>query len=359
MMNGRRSRPLRRDDVTFVLLAGALVFVLWSLRGVAILVAFALLLAYVLDPVVRALERIPLPRGARPPRPLCALLVIAALVGLLGWLAVIATPVLAAEFAGFLGRLPSLVDTIAGYVRARIADTSWNPQLERAMAGMRANAYSSLPQMGGAALRWLGGLFSRLNQVVGLAVLPVLTFYLLADRDHVRDSTLRFLPNGVRESIVRAEPAVDRALLSYVRGQGLVCLTMGTATGALLAMIGVPNPLFLGVLAGLGEALPLLGAFMTALAIGLSGFSVDLWHGIAGLAVYTLNNWLNGTFITPRVMERYLEIHPFVVIVSVLAGAQLLGPPGALLALPMAAVTQALVEDFGRRSASGSDGEPR
>ena len=88
---------------------------------------------------------------------------------------------------------------------------------------------------------------------------------------------------------------------------------------------------------------------IATIAILLSGFSLDLWHGVAGGAIYTMNNWLLGTFITPRVMERYLQIHPFTVIVSVLAGGHLLGPPGAILALPVAAVTQALVEHRGRR----------
>src|SRR5262249_16736496 len=74
----------------------------------------------------------------------------------------------------------------------------------------------------------------------------------------------------------------------------------------------------------------------------------SLLQGALGLGVYIGLNWMIGTFVTPRVMGRYLKLHPFVVTVSVLAGAQLLGPAGALLALPGAAVLQAVMAERAR-----------
>ena len=91
-----------------------------------------------------------------------------------------------------------------------------------------------------------------------------------------------------------------------------------------------------------------------ATAIVLSGFAISPAHAALGLAIYTANNWLLGMFITPRLMSRYLKLHPFVVIVSVLAGVKLLGPPGAILALPGAAVMQALIEQQGRAARRGA-----
>ena len=328
---------------------GALLIFLWAIRSVVILVAFALLLAYVLDPAVSLLERIPVGRKRRLPRPLGVFLVLAALGGTAGWVAVISAPLLMNEFTGFLGRLPGLMESFIAYVRARVADSGPNSQLDHALRSIQMNSMSILPQLAGAALKWVGALFSRAEQILGLAVLPILVFYLLADGERVRDSMVRLLPEHTRENLISAGPAIDRALKSYVRGQGLVCLAQGVGTGAMLAIAGVPNALFLGVLAGFGEVLPLVGALIATIAILLSGFGLDWWHGVTGVAIYTINNWLLGTFITPRVMERYLEIHPFAVIVSVLAGGHLLGPPGAILALPVAAVTLALVEDRGRR----------
>jgi predicted PurR-regulated permease PerM len=348
-MTPHRGAPATREDLMLALVVAVLLVFLWAIRSVVMLVAFALLLAYVLEPLVALLERIPIWRGRRLPRAFGAFLILAALGGSVGWLVVISTPLLVNEFTGFLGRLPGMMESFIAYVRLRVAATGPNPRLDQALEALQLNSMSFLPQVAGAALKWVGAVFSRAEQILGLAVLPILVFYLLADRHRVRESMLRLMPADRRENLIATGPAIDRALKSYVRGQALVCLTQGVGTGAMLAMAGVPNALFLGVLAGFGEVLPLVGAMIATIAILLSGFSLDWWHGLAGVAIYMTNNWLLGTFITPRVMERYLEIHPFAVIVSVLAGGHLLGPPGAILALPVAAVTQALVEERGRR----------
>ena len=336
---------IRGNDVAIALLLVGGVFLLWALRDVAMLVAFALIIACVLDPIVTALQRIPLPGGRRLPRALCSLLVIVVVVTLIGWLAAIATPLLAAQLGTFLQRLPDLIEIQIEQLRTQAIRSGWSAGFDQVIESLRANARTFLPQAAGFLVTWIGGLFSRVDQLLGLAVLPILTFYILADRERVRSGLLRFLPRRVHEGLLARGPAVNRALQSYVRGQTVVCVTMGVGTWAVLAIAGVPNALFLGVLAGLGEIVPFLGALVTSLAILLSGLSLDLGHGLIGLALYTLNNWLLGSFVTPRVMERYLEMHPFTVIVAVLAGAQLLGPAGAILALPIAAVTQALVTD--------------
>lgn len=352
-MPDRSSAPATRRDLALVLVVAVLLVLLWTLREVAVLVAFGIVLAYMLDPLVSLLERVPLPRARRLPRGVAAALVMLVLVGLAAWLAALAIPALMVQLVGFLERLPGQVETMVDDLRARAAAVGWSARVEPAIDAMRANLRALLPQLAGLGVRGIAGLFARFDQLLGLAVLPVLTFYLLADREQVRASMLRFLPEGAHGAIGASAGAVHRALRSYVRGQAIVCLAMGTATGAMLAIAHVPNALLLGVLVGLGEIIPFLGFLFAALAIVLSGLRVDPALAAIGIAIYVFNNWLLGTFVTPRVMSRYLKMHPFAVIVSVLAGAKLLGPPGAILALPAAAVTQALIEEFVQRRAAG------
>jgi predicted PurR-regulated permease PerM len=139
---------------------------------------------------------------------------------------------------------------------------------------------------------------------------------------------------------------VDRALRAYVRGQAIVCLVTGVAVGAGLALLHHPAALLLGVLAGVAELVPYIGFMAVVLAISLAGASSGPLAVLLGLGVYTGLNWSIGTLVTPRVMGRYLKMHPFVVTVSVLAGARLLGPAGALLALPVVAALQAIVGEW-------------
>lgn len=348
-MPQRASEPATRSDLLLILLVAVLLVGLWAARGVVILIAFATLLAYMLDPLASLLERIPFPRGRRLPRGIAAALIIITVVALIAWLAAWGIPLLAAQIAGFAERLPAQVGNIIDSLRVRAYASGHGPGLEATIDALRSYSQTLMPQLGGALMRWIPTLFARMDQLLGLAVLPVLTFYLLADQRRVRESMLRFVPEEIRPSITSSVGPFHRALQSYVRGQAVVCLTQGVATGSMLAAAGVPNALLLGVLAGLGEILPFIGAMIATIAIVLSGLTRDFGHALIGLGIYTLNNWLLGTFVTPRVMERYLKIHPFAVIVSVLAGAQLLGPPGALLALPTAAVVQAVIEDSEKR----------
>jgi predicted PurR-regulated permease PerM len=345
-MSLRDSRPATRADLVLTLLLAVLLVLLWALRGVVMLGAFAVLLAYMLEPMAGLLERIPFPRRKRLPRVVSSLVIIGIGVALVAGLAALAIPLLATQLVGFFDRLPAQIEMLIDNLRTRAIMAGRGSGFDAAVEALRANTRTLLPQLAGATLRGLGGLFARFDQILGLAVLPVLTFYLLADRTRVQESMLRFLPEQARTRLVAVGASVHRALQSYVRGQAVVCLVQGVATGAMLAAAGLPNALLLGVLAGLGEVLPFLGAFLAGTAIVLSGLTRDVGHAVIGLAIYLLNNWLLGTFVTPRVMERYLKIHPFAVIVSVLAGAQLLGPAGAILALPAAAVVQAVIEDF-------------
>jgi predicted PurR-regulated permease PerM len=181
--------------------------------------------------------------------------------------------------------------------------------------------------------------------------LPVLAFYLLAEPTAVRVSALRFVPAGAHGELARLGRAVDRALRAYVRGQAIVCLVMGVAVGASLALIGSPVALLLGLLVGFGELVPYLGFLIAAAAIALAGLTIGPLHAAAGVAIYAFINWAIGTFVAPRVMGRYLKMHPFVVTVSILAGTQIFGPAGALLGLPGAAMLQAVVGELATPSA--------
>jgi predicted PurR-regulated permease PerM len=117
----------------------------------------------------------------------------------------------------------------------------------------------------------------------------------------------------------------------------------GGGVGIALALVGYPAALLLGLLAGIAQVIPYAGFAGTAVTIALVGLGLDPFHAVLGVAIYVAVDWAVGTFITPHVMERFLKLHPFVVTVSVLAGARWLGPAGALLALPGVAVLQALI----------------
>jgi predicted PurR-regulated permease PerM len=221
--------------------------------------------------------------------------------------------------------------------------------------GVRSNADEWLQRIAGASSQLIGEVFGGAARMLTLALVPLLAFYLLADGTAIEASALRFIPHGPRSTFARLRGAVDRALRSYVRGQGIVCLVMGSAVGIGLTVIRHPAALFLGVLVGAAEIIPYVGFTVAAIAIVLAGWTVSPLQALSGVGLYIAINWIVGTFVTPRVMGRYLEMHPFLVTVSVLAGSQLLGPAGALLALPAAATFQAVITELAPTSTDVAD----
>jgi predicted PurR-regulated permease PerM len=130
---------------------------------------------------------------------------------------------------------------------------------------------------------------------------------------------------------------------------------MGGTVGIGLTVIRHPAALFLGAVVGAAEIIPYVGFTVAAIAIVLAGWTVSPLQAFWGVGLYIAINWAVGTVITPRVMGRYLEMHPFLVTVSVLAGSQLLGPAGALLALPAAATFQAVITELAPTSTDVAD----
>jgi predicted PurR-regulated permease PerM len=228
--------------------------------------------------------------------------------------------------------------------------------MDPALEGLRASLSDALQNLGGAVVGGAGRVFGTIGQILGVAVVPLLAYYLLAEREEVNHSIMRFVPETEQKRFREILAATDRALKSYVRGQAVVSLVMGTAVGLALAILGFPAVMLLGVMVAIAEVLPYVGFLIAAVAIALTGYGIDPLHAVMGVAVYTVLNTVIGMVVTPRVMGRHLKMHPFVITVSILAGAQLLGPPGAMLALPAAAVIQALVERFAPRGPQTAKG---
>jgi predicted PurR-regulated permease PerM len=325
--------------------AAFLGLLVWALPDVVVLVGVSVLLAYALLPVVAVLERVRLGRDRHLARGAAAAAVMLAMVGVVAWLFALAVPRLGAELAQFAslgpGTLRKLIETFDGYAAAH----GGGPILAPALENVRVDVPGLLQDSAGMIAGWAGGLIGGVGSLLGFALVPLLAFYLLSDSVAVRTSALRFVPKELHPRILRLGSAVDRALISYVRGQAVVCLVTGAGVGIVLALVRFPAALLLGLLAGVAQVIPYLGFTVAVVTIALVGLSVDLFHAVLGAAIYAAVDWATGTFITPHVMERFLKLHPFVVTVSVIVGARLLGPAGALLALPGAAVLQALIQE--------------
>jgi len=316
------------------------------------------LLAYVWDPVIDRLEAWRLPRSAG-----IALVYLLLVVLLLGILLVLA-PMLQAQVQAFLGKLPAYL--------AWLNDTVL-PWLGRHVLTPEAVAGASLDLQGVAERllgQWrdVGGLLGQVTAAVtrsgvtvalwiaNLILVPVVTFYLLRDWDDIVARVHALLPRRVQGTAAQLARETDRVLSHFFRGQLLVMLVLGTVYSLGLWWVGLDLALPIGLLAGLVSFVPYLGVIVGVLSAALAA-ALQFQHLLPVLwvgAVFAAGQVLEGWFLTPRLVGSRVGLHPVAVIFAVMAGGQLFGFFGVLLAIPAAAAVMVWLRHLhGRYRASG------
>lgn len=333
----------------FTVLFAIVACLLWALREVLLVVGFSALLAFALDPLVSFIERLPVP-GGRVRRPFAAALVLVAIVALGVWAFMVALPHLARELTRFVEGAPASLERLLEAVRTFAESRGAGAWLGPLGGNDPMSATEIVRRFGGSVLTAMAHSFGSIGHVIGLALVPILAFWLLAEREAVERSALGFVPEELQPRVRQVLTAIDRALRSYVRGQSIVCGLMGLLVGIALGLLRVPVAALLGTLVAVAEVVPILGFWSASLAIVLAGWAASPEQALWGWLSYVAVNQGVSLLVTPRLMGRHMKLHPFVIIVSILAGGTLLGPAGAMLALPLAAAIQSVVSEFARRS---------
>ncbi|GIX34359.1 MAG: AI-2E family transporter [Lysobacteraceae bacterium] len=325
--------------VLSVLLGG----VIYLLAPVLTPFAIAALFAYLCDPLVDRLERLGLSRS------LAVSMVFVLFI--LFWLLVLL--ILAPMLERQMGRLVEQLPRWIGYLQEAIL-----PRLEQytGFSLQRLDPGALLEvlrqhwqQAGGLAQSVLGGLsrsgMALLVWVANLLLLPVLVFYLLRDWDLLVERVRELLPRAIEPTVSRLARQSDEVLGAFLRGQLSVMLALGAIYAAGLMLVGIDLGLLIGLLAGLVSFIPYLGAIV-GVGAGVVAALVqhgDLLHVVLVLAVFGIGQLIESFLLTPWLVGDRIGLHPVAVIFAIMAGGQLFGFFGVLLALPAAAVAMVLL----------------
>lgn len=181
--------------------------------------------------------------------------------------------------------------------------------------------------------------------VANLVLIPVVTFYLLRDWDVMMDKIQRLLPRNVEPRVSLWASECDEVLGAFMKGQLLVMFALGVVYAIGLWLVGLDLALLIGMLAGLASIVPYMGfiigiaAAVIAALIQFNDPTVLLWVGL----VFAIGQALEGMLLTPLLVGDKIGLHPVAVIFAIMAGGQLFGFVGVLLALPVAAVIMVLL----------------
>lgn len=182
--------------------------------------------------------------------------------------------------------------------------------------------------------------------VVNILFVLFLTAYFVVESKTIIDGLLRWLPQDKRTRVRDLLPGLETRLGGYVRGQMLVSLAVGSIIGLGLTIVGIPDSLVLGVVAGLLNLVPFVGSLATAVFAIIIGFNQSLTTGLLVIVVFIIEQWLESNFIVPHLLGRQVDMHPLIVLFSVLIGGTLLGLSGALIAVPVTTVLLYLAEEL-------------
>ena len=177
-------------------------------------------------------------------------------------------------------------------------------------------------------------------------VILVLAFYWTLDGPRTIQSFLLLVPQGQRESISELISAMETKVGYYIAGQGILCLVIGIMALLAYRLIGLPNALVLALMAGVLEAIPMIGPLLGAIPAALVALSIApdklIWVIVATVVIQQLENSL----LVPRVMSKAVGVNPFVTLLALFAFSSLFGVAGALMAIPMAAIIQLVLNRF-------------
>jgi len=177
-------------------------------------------------------------------------------------------------------------------------------------------------------------------------VILFLVFYWTLDGPRTIKTLLLLIPQDRRESIGDLISAMEDKVGSYIAGEGILCLIIGILALVAYLLIGLPNALVLALIAGVMEAVPMIGPLLGAVAAGLVALTISpaklVWVIVATVVIQQLEN----SILVPRVMRKAVGVNPFVTLLAFFAFSSLFGIAGALMAIPMAAIIQLVLDRF-------------
>lgn len=337
----RRWYPRRIIVATLIVaLVAAAFYLLYLFSNVLFVLFVSIVFATALRPAVLRLERYHVPQW------LGALLLYLTLTLLtLGVLALM-VPLLVEQVNALAKELPNYYNTL----RSAIADTQI-PLLRDFAGQLPAQAPTEVTQpstTGSEEVSLVTQAISYMRalgwSVFGGVAIGLITFFWIVDREQLVRTCLLVVPVDRREAALEIYDTLEEKVGAFVRGQALLCLSIGVISAAAFLAIGLPNALLLGVLAGILEAVPYIGPIATAVfAIGLTlaQSPEKIWWVVGACVVI---QQIENAVLVPRIMDRTVGVNAVVTLLAIAAFGTLLGIGGAIMAIPLAVIVQVLLD---------------
>lgn len=345
MQHSRILFPLWAKVATVAIIIALTILLLRAVGGLLSPFIWAIITAYLLNPLVTGLTA---RTGFRRVWWVVLLYIVAGFLIYLGvnWL----VPRLAKQYTDLVNALPNFAVQTERWIAVNGVITVGGTALDlRPGEAEIANFFTQLGRELPATVPEL--VFSVFERLVLLLVYLVVTFYLLLQADHITNNIYNLIPARYREEIRELGRSIDRVLGAYIRSQLLLIIIMAVLTYIPLSILGIQYALVLAIATGFLEIVPFVGpwsaagsAMLVALFQGSNTFGWPGWVLVLVVGIiYTVLRQLEDHLIIPNLVGRIVKLHPVIVIFTILSGAAIGGALGLLMAVPLAATIKIIL----------------
>jgi predicted PurR-regulated permease PerM len=327
---------------TLILVFVALSFwLLYTFSQVVFILFIAIVIGTVIRPAVDWLYGYGLPRMAG------VILVYLFLLTLLIGFGLLLFPLIAEQSAKIAASVPDYYQSLRAWMvsspNSLIEQLSLFLPINLSIPGLNLQTSQQTLESAGQAL----GFVSTAGNIIFTATAVfLLAFYWTLYGKRTLHSLMLMVPTHQRERNRELISAIETKVGAYIAGQSVLCLVVGSLALAAYLLIGLPYPLVLALVAGVMEAVPMVGPLLGAIPALIIALSIDpskaIWVVLATVVIQQMENSL----LVPRVMRKAVGVNPFVSLLSLFAFSSLLGVAGALMAIPIAAIVQLLLERY-------------
>lgn len=330
--------------MVFVLQFLLILYLLWLIRPIlggiygflkTVLAPFliAMIISYVLNPIVVLLNR------RKVPRTVAVLLIYAVFLSSLTVIMMNLTPMFMTQLTQLNEHMPDFT------IRAQGMIDSFN-ESEMLPDSVRAGINNSLYKLETGISDWvsnyINGIGSKLNVLFVAVTIPFVAFYILKDFQLIEKTVLAVVPKKHRRHVTRLLFEIDEALGNYIRGQFLVCMIIGFMAYIGYWLIDMPYPLLFASVVAVFNIIPYLGPYLGAAPAALMAATISWKMVLYVLLVNWICQLLEGNVISPQVVGRTLHMHPLMIIFALLVGGEVAGVAGLILAVPFFAVLKVI-----------------
>jgi predicted PurR-regulated permease PerM len=312
--------------------------VIWIARHVLTWILISLFLALALNPAVEWLQR----RGVNRRGWATAITYVLAL-GVVAGIGFTFVPTLVSQVNDFVQKLPDYVHDIThGQGRLGFLETKYHIQ-ERIEAAVKDGGATKVLGLSGVAVSVAKGVISI---VVATVTILFMTFFMLLEGPKWVERFYGLLPERSRPRWRKVGSDIYRTVGGYVTGNLLISLIAGGLTTLVLLIMGVPYAVALGLIVAILDLIPLAGATIAAILIGIVAFLHSIPAGIVVVVFFVVYQQVENHLLQPVIYGRTVQLSPLAVLISILIGAELAGILGALGAIPVAGSIQVLIVDW-------------